>query len=162
MGGRDEPSRPRIGLHCGDQTDRTGRGGCGERIAEERRMTWTAADVPDQTGRVAVITGANTGIGFEAATVLAGKGAQVVMAVRDLDKGRDAASRITVRHPHAHVTVQRLDLSSLTSVRAAADEVKSANPQIDLLINNAGVMFTPEGVTPDGVEFQFGTNHRSA
>src|SRR5262245_17648740 len=122
-------------------------------------MRWTEADVPDQCGRVAVITGANTGIGFEAAAVLADKGAHVVLAVRDLDKGRDAANLITTRNPHARITLQRLDLSSLASVRAAADELKTANPRIDLLINNAGVMFTPEGVTPDGVEFQFGTNH---
>jgi len=122
-------------------------------------MRWTAADVPDQTGRVAVITGANTGIGFEAAAVLADRGARVVVAVRDLDKGRDAARRITAANPRAHVTVERLDLSSLASVRTAAEELKAANPRIDLLINNAGVMFTPEGVTPDGVEFQFGTNH---
>jgi NAD(P)-dependent dehydrogenase (short-subunit alcohol dehydrogenase family) len=122
-------------------------------------MRWTAADVPDQSGRVAVITGANTGVGFEAGAVLADKGAHVVMAVRDLDKGREAANRITTRNPHARITLQRLDLSSLASVRAAADELKAANPRIDLLINNAGVMFTPEGVTPDGVEFQFGTNH---
>jgi NAD(P)-dependent dehydrogenase (short-subunit alcohol dehydrogenase family) len=122
-------------------------------------MRWTAADVPDQSGRVAVITGANTGIGFEAAAVLADKGAHVVMAVRDLDKGRAAADRIITRNPDARLTLQRLDLSSLTSVRAAADDLKAANPRIGLLINNAGVMFTPEGVTPDGVEFQFGTNH---
>jgi NAD(P)-dependent dehydrogenase (short-subunit alcohol dehydrogenase family) len=122
-------------------------------------MKWTAAHVPDQRGRVAVITGANTGIGLEAAAVLAGKGAHVVMAVRDLNKGRDAASRIADGNPRAHITLQRLDLSSLASVRAAAAEIKAANPRIDLLINNAGVMFTPEGVTPDGVEFQFGTNH---
>jgi len=99
-------------------------------------------------GRVAVITGANTGIGFEAAAVLADRGARVVVAVRDLDKGRDAARRITAANPRAHVTVERLDLSSLASVRTAADELKAANPRIDLLINNAGVMFTPEDVTP--------------
>src|SRR5262245_34494432 len=122
-------------------------------------MRWTAADVPDQTGRVVVITGANTGIGFEAAAVLAGKGARVVMAVRDLDKGRDAATRITTENPNAHITLQRMDLSSLSSVRAAADELNAANPRIDVLINNAGVMFTPEGVTPDGIEIQFATNH---
>jgi NAD(P)-dependent dehydrogenase (short-subunit alcohol dehydrogenase family) len=122
-------------------------------------VKWTAAHVPDQTGRVAVITGANTGIGFEAAAVLAGKGVHIVMAVRDLEKGRNAASRIADGNPTARITVQRLDLSSLMSVRAAAAEIKAANPRIDLLINNAGVMFTPEGLTPDGVEFQFGTNH---
>lgn len=122
-------------------------------------MRWTAADVPDQTGRVVIITGANTGIGFETAAVLADKGASVVMAVRDLDKGRDAAARITDGNPRAHVMLQRLDLSSLESVRDAAEELKAVAPHIDLLINNAGVMFTPEGVTPDGIEFQFGTNH---
>jgi NAD(P)-dependent dehydrogenase (short-subunit alcohol dehydrogenase family) len=70
------------------------------------------------------------------------------VAVRDLDKGRDAARRITAANPRAHVTVERLDLSSLASVRTAAEELKAANPRIDLLINNAGVMFTPEDVTP--------------
>jgi NAD(P)-dependent dehydrogenase (short-subunit alcohol dehydrogenase family) len=122
-------------------------------------MTWTEADVPDQTGRVAVITGANTGIGFQAARVLADQGASVVLAVRDVDKGRAARSQIIARNPRAHITVQRLDLSSLASVRAAADALRTANPHIDLLINNAGVMFTPEGVTADGIEFQFATNH---
>jgi NAD(P)-dependent dehydrogenase (short-subunit alcohol dehydrogenase family) len=122
-------------------------------------MRWTAADVPDQAGRVAIVTGANTGIGFETATVLANKDAHVVLAVRDLDKGKQAAARIRATSPSADFSVQELDLASLASVRAAAAEIKVANPRIDLLINNAGVMFTPEGVTPDGVEFQFGTNH---
>jgi NAD(P)-dependent dehydrogenase (short-subunit alcohol dehydrogenase family) len=122
-------------------------------------MKWTASEIPDQTGRVAVVTGANTGIGFQAAAVLADKGASVILAVRDLDKGRDAVDRITTGNPRAHVTVQRLDLSSLASVREAADQLKESTPHIDLLINNAGVMFTPEGVTPDGIELQFGTNH---
>lgn len=74
-------------------------------------MRWTASDVPDQSGRVAVITGANTGIGYETARVLADRGARVVLAVRDLDKGRDAADRITTGNPRAHITLQRLDLS---------------------------------------------------
>ena len=122
-------------------------------------MRWTAADVPDQTGRVVVITGANTGIGFEAATVLADKGAHIVMAVRDAEKGKHAAAQISAVHAHADVSVQQLDLSSLASVRAAAHELKSAHPRIDLLVNNAGVMFTPAGCTPDGLELQLGTNH---
>jgi NAD(P)-dependent dehydrogenase (short-subunit alcohol dehydrogenase family) len=122
-------------------------------------MKWTASDVPDQTGRVAVITGANTGIGFHAAAVLADKGASVILAVRDVDKGTDAVERITTGNPRAHVTVQRLDLSSLASVREAASQLKESTPHIDLLVNNAGVMFTPEGVTDDGIEVQFGTNH---
>jgi NAD(P)-dependent dehydrogenase (short-subunit alcohol dehydrogenase family) len=120
---------------------------------------WTAADVPDQTGRVAVITGANTGIGYETATVLARRGAHVVLAVRDIDKGEQAAARITAASSHADVAVQQLDLTSLASVTAAADEIKAAHPHIDLLINNAGVMMTPKGSTKDGFELQFGTNH---
>jgi len=120
---------------------------------------WTAANVPDQTGRTAVITGANTGIGFETAAVLAGRGASVVLAVRNLDKGKDAAARITAATPGADVTIQRLDLSSLDSVRAAADELRSRHDAIDLLVNNAGVMWTPRATTADGFELQFGTNH---
>ncbi|HET9876784.1 MAG TPA: SDR family NAD(P)-dependent oxidoreductase [Mycobacterium sp.] len=123
------------------------------------RGKWTAADVPDQTGRVAVITGANTGIGYEAAAVLADRGAQVVLAVRNPDKGDAAVARIRSASPHADVAVQELDLSSLASVRAAAEALRSANPRINLLINNAGVMFTPKQTTADGFELQFGTNH---
>jgi NAD(P)-dependent dehydrogenase (short-subunit alcohol dehydrogenase family) len=122
-------------------------------------MRWTTADVPDQTGRVAVITGANTGIGFGVAAALADKGAQVVLAVRDLDKGKHAASQISATSRHAYVTVQELDLAWLGSVCEAANGLKSAYPRIDLLINNAGVMFTPEGCTRDGFELQFATNH---
>jgi NAD(P)-dependent dehydrogenase (short-subunit alcohol dehydrogenase family) len=120
---------------------------------------WTAANVPDQTGRTAVITGANTGIGFETAAVLAQRGAAVVLAVRNLDKGKDAATRIAAAAPGADVTIQRLDLSSLDSVRAAAGELRSRHDRMDLLINNAGVMYTPRSTTVDGFELQFGTNH---
>ncbi len=120
---------------------------------------WTAADIPDQTGRVAVITGANTGLGYETAAALADHGARVVLAVRNLDKGKDAAARIAARSPHAEVTLQELDLTSLDSVRAAADQLKADHERIDLLINNAGVMYTPKETTKDGFEMQFGTNH---
>ncbi|MFJ6080584.1 SDR family NAD(P)-dependent oxidoreductase [Streptomyces sp. NPDC092369] len=120
---------------------------------------WTAEDVPGQLGRVAVVTGANTGIGFETAKVLAARGAAVVLAVRDTDKGRRAADRITAATPDADVTVQHLDLTSLDSVRAAAARLRDRHPRIDLLINNAGVMYTPEGTTGDGFELQLGTNH---
>ncbi|MCZ2814455.1 SDR family NAD(P)-dependent oxidoreductase [Modestobacter sp. VKM Ac-2979] len=116
--------------------------------------TWTAQHVPDQHGRVAVVTGANTGLGFETAKVLAERGAAVVLAVRDVDKGAQAAARMT-----GDVTVQRLDLTSLDSVRAAAAELRAAHPRIDLLVNNAGVMYTPKQTTQDGFERQFGTNH---
>jgi NAD(P)-dependent dehydrogenase (short-subunit alcohol dehydrogenase family) len=120
---------------------------------------WTAADIPDQTGRTAVITGANTGLGYETAAALAAKGAHVVLAVRNLDKGKNAADRIVAATPGASVAVQELDLTSLESVRAAADQVRSQHDTIDLLINNAGVMFTPKATTKDGFELQFGTNH---
>jgi NAD(P)-dependent dehydrogenase (short-subunit alcohol dehydrogenase family) len=120
---------------------------------------WTTADIPDQTGRVAVITGANTGLGYETAAALADHGAHVVLAVRNLDKGKDAADRITAKSPHADVALAELDLTSLDSVRAAADQLRSAHDRIDLLINNAGVMWTPKSTTKDGFELQFGTNH---
>ena len=120
---------------------------------------WTTTDIPDQSGRTAVITGANTGLGYETAAALAAKGAQVVLAVRNLDKGKDAADRIEAASPGAGVALQELDLTSLDSVRAAADQLKSTYDSIDLLINNAGVMFTPKSTTKDGFELQFGTNH---
>jgi NAD(P)-dependent dehydrogenase (short-subunit alcohol dehydrogenase family) len=121
---------------------------------------WTAADVPDQSGRVAIVTGANSGLGFDTAAVLAGKGAHVVLAVRNLDKGNQAADRIKTKSPNAVIAVQELDLTSLESVRKAADELRSTHPRIDLLINNAGVMYVPtRETTQDGFEMQFGTNH---
>jgi NAD(P)-dependent dehydrogenase (short-subunit alcohol dehydrogenase family) len=122
-------------------------------------MKWTAADVPDQAGRVAVVTGANTGIGYETAAALARRDANVVLAVRDIDKGQHAAAQITAASPHAKVALQQLDLTSLASVRAAAEAIKAVHPRIDLLINNAGVMMTPKATTKDGFELQFGTNH---
>ncbi|MBJ7341445.1 SDR family NAD(P)-dependent oxidoreductase [Mycolicibacterium sp.] len=123
---------------------------------------WTAADVPDQSGRVAIVTGSNTGLGYDTARVLAERGAHVVLAVRDLDKGKAAAARLVGRVPRADVTVHRLDVGSLKSVRTAAEELKTAYPRIDLLINNAGVMYPPKQLTEDGFELQFGTNHLGA
>jgi NAD(P)-dependent dehydrogenase (short-subunit alcohol dehydrogenase family) len=120
---------------------------------------WTAADIPDQTDRVAVITGANTGLGYETALALAEHGARVVLAVRNLEKGKDAAASITAKSPHADVVLQELDLTSLESIHDAADKLRSDYDGIDLLINNAGVMYTPKSTTKDGFELQFGTNH---
>ncbi|WP_425005417.1 SDR family NAD(P)-dependent oxidoreductase [Mycolicibacterium sp. S3B2] len=120
---------------------------------------WTAADVPDQTGRVAVVTGANAGLGLETAAMLAERGARVVVAVRDLGKGEAAVGEIRRRTSNADVALQQLDLSSLASVHTAADELRAAYPRIDLLINNAGVMYPPKQTTADGFELQFGTNH---
>ena len=124
---------------------------------------WTAADVPDQTGRVAIVTGANSGLGFDTAAVLADKGAHVVLAVRNLDKGNEAADRIRSKNPNAEVSLQELDLTSLDSIRTAADQLRADYPRIDLLINNAGVMYVPtRETTKDGFEMQFGTNHLGA
>jgi NAD(P)-dependent dehydrogenase (short-subunit alcohol dehydrogenase family) len=120
---------------------------------------WTTADIPEQTGRVAVITGANTGLGYETALALAEHGAHVVLAVRNVDKGKDAAARITAAYPRADLALQELDLTSLDSVRAAAQQLRADHDRIDLLINNAGVMYTPKSNTKDGFELQFGTNH---
>jgi NAD(P)-dependent dehydrogenase (short-subunit alcohol dehydrogenase family) len=120
---------------------------------------WTTADIPDQTGRTAVITGANTGLGYETARALASRGAHVVLAVRNLDKGKAAADLIARRYPGADVSVQELDLTSLESIHTAADGIEAAHDHIDLLINNAGVMMTPKSTTKDGFELQFGTNH---
>jgi NAD(P)-dependent dehydrogenase (short-subunit alcohol dehydrogenase family) len=123
-------------------------------------MKWTEADIGDQSGRIAIVTGANTGLGFDTARALAAHGARVVLAVRDTAKGNDAAARITAAAPSAQVDVAHLDLGSLASIRTAADELGRAYPRIDLLINNAGVMYTsPRQLTSDGFEVQFGTNH---
>jgi NAD(P)-dependent dehydrogenase (short-subunit alcohol dehydrogenase family) len=115
---------------------------------------WTENDIPEQNGRVAIVTGGNTGLGFETARMLAARGAAVVLAVRDVEKGRQAAARMA-----GNVSVQSLDLSSLNSIRAAAAQLRANHPRIDLLINNAGVMYTPKQTTADGFEMQFGTNH---
>jgi NAD(P)-dependent dehydrogenase (short-subunit alcohol dehydrogenase family) len=121
---------------------------------------WTATDVPDQSGRVAIVTGGNSGLGFGTAAVLADKGAHVVLAVRNLDKGNDAANRIKSKSPNAVVALQELDLTSLESVHKAAAQLRADHPRIDLLINNAGVMYVPtRETTQDGFEMQFGTNH---
>jgi NAD(P)-dependent dehydrogenase (short-subunit alcohol dehydrogenase family) len=120
---------------------------------------WTVANIPELRGRTAVVTGSNTGLGYETATALAARGARVVLAVRNLDKGRAAADLIVRAHPEANVSLQELDLSSLDSVRAAAADLRAQHDQLDLLINNAGVMMTPKSTTKDGFELQFGTNH---
>lgn len=120
---------------------------------------WSESDVPDQSGRVAVVTGSNTGLGLDTARVLAARGAQVVLAVRNADKGKAAADQIRRSVPEVQVAVQQLDLGSLEAVRAASAELRAAHPRIDLLINNAAVAFPPKTTTPDGFELQFATNH---
>ena len=117
---------------------------------------WTADQIPDQTGRTAVVTGANSGLGYHTALELARHGAQVVMGVRTQEKGDAAAARILEAVPDARVEVRRLDLADLASVREFAAAQATA---LDLLVNNAGIMMTPKGTTKDGFETQFGTNH---
>jgi NAD(P)-dependent dehydrogenase (short-subunit alcohol dehydrogenase family) len=117
-------------------------------------MAWTTADVPDQTGRTALVTGANTGLGLQTARVLAERGATVVLACRNPAKAEAAAAAIGGR-----TELLVLDLASLDSVRTAAAEVHRRFDRLDLLINNAGVMYPPYRRTADGFELQFGTNH---
>ena len=124
-----------------------------------RQGPWTVADVPAQSGRTAVVTGANSGIGFEAAAVLARRGADTILACRNAVKGEAAAAGMTAAAPGATVSVVRLDLASLDSVRAAAAEILAGHQRLDLLINNAGLMWPAYGKTADGFELQFGTNH---
>jgi len=120
---------------------------------------WKLDDMPDQSGRVAVVTGANTGIGFETAAALAEKNARVVMACRNLQKAMDAIARIRERTPDAELELIELDLASLTSVERFAGTLHAGHDRLDLLINNAGVMVPPFGRTEDGFELQFGCNH---
>ncbi len=123
-------------------------------------MPWTTADLPDLTGRSALITGANSGLGYETALALAGCGAHVSMAVRDIAKGEQAAAAIRAAHPQASLEVGHLDLASLASIREYADQWATSHPDgLDLLINNAGVMAIPHRLTADGFEMQIGTNH---
>ncbi len=122
-------------------------------------MAWSEALIPDQRGRIAIVTGANGGIGYETARALAAKGARVVLACRDEAKGRDAERRLRAALPSADVRFEPLDLGSLASVRAFADAYRATSQRLDLLCNNAGVMMTPRGRTADGFETQIGTNH---
>jgi NAD(P)-dependent dehydrogenase (short-subunit alcohol dehydrogenase family) len=122
-------------------------------------MGWNAADIPDQHGRVAVVTGANGGLGLETARQLAAKGAQVVMAVRNQEKAAAAVEEIRTTAPDAALELVALDLASQASVRAAAGQIMAAHPSIDLLVNNAGVMATAEAKTVDGFELQLGVDH---
>jgi NAD(P)-dependent dehydrogenase (short-subunit alcohol dehydrogenase family) len=118
---------------------------------------WSATDIPDQSGRVAVVTGANSGIGLIAARELARAGAAVTVACRNTGKGEAAAGEIREREPGATVEVRALDLSDLSAVREFASGFRVE--RLDLLVNNAGVMATPRRETADGFELQLGTNH---
>lgn len=122
-------------------------------------MQWTFADMPSQEGRVAVVTGANSGIGLEAARGLAGRGATVVLACRTEQKAAQAANDIRRDFPDARLEYHELELSSQKHIRKSAAALGERHQRIDLLINNAGVMWLEEGLTEDGFEQQFGINH---
>ena len=122
-------------------------------------MGWNVSDIPDLTGKVAVVTGANGGLGLESAKALAGKGAHVVMAARNQDKAAAARDEILAVHPEASLEIVELDLGSFDSTKAAAAKIAADHPKIDILINNAGLMAMPERRTTDGYEMQFGVNH---
>ena len=120
---------------------------------------WDVQDIPDQSGRTAVVTGANSGLGLVTARELARAGASVVMACRNLDKGHAAVDEVRAAMPEARVQLDELDLASLASVHSFAERFRATHDGLDLLINNAGVMAAPRRRTADGFELHFGTNH---
>lgn len=120
---------------------------------------WTLENIPDQRGKIVIVTGANSGIGYEAARALARKGANVIMACRSLEKGEAAVAQIRRENLQGDVILRQLDLADLSSVRNFADEFLAEYKQLNILINNAGVMAIPYRKTKDGFEMQFGTNH---
>lgn len=121
---------------------------------------WTIAQIPAQAGRTAVVTGATSGIGYEAALALAGAGARVVLASRNAEKGAEMLARIRAAYPAAEVSFEPLDLASLASVEACAERIAGTTPRLDLLVNNAGVMAIPtRHETVDGFEMQLGANY---
>jgi NAD(P)-dependent dehydrogenase (short-subunit alcohol dehydrogenase family) len=122
-------------------------------------VSWSVADIPDQSGRTAVVTGANGGLGFATARALAAAGAEIVIAARNQERAAEAQERIHATVPAASSTIVELDLGSLDSVKAAAEEILAAHQKIDVLVNNAGVMGIPERRTADGFEMQFGVDH---
>ena len=149
--GRQIPANPSFALVATD-------------LGRVRRCTmnaarWTEADIADQSGRTALVTGANSGIGFEAARALAQHGARVLLGCRDAHKADGALARIREVAPDADVSILPLDLADLSSIRNAAGRVAADEGRLDLLINNAGVMALPKYETADGFELQFGTNH---
>jgi NAD(P)-dependent dehydrogenase (short-subunit alcohol dehydrogenase family) len=122
-------------------------------------MSWTYEDIPDQSGREAIVTGANTGTGYQAARALLTRGAHVVLACRNPERARTALAKLGAEKLPGTAMFEDLDLASLTSVRDFADRMRQRGRPIDLLVNNAGVMVPPEARTADGFELQIGVNH---
>jgi NAD(P)-dependent dehydrogenase (short-subunit alcohol dehydrogenase family) len=120
---------------------------------------WNLSRIGDQTGKIVVITGANSGIGFEAARALAGNGAVVIFASRNTQKAETAMSRVREEFPEAEIEFIPLNLGSLSSIREFADQFSARYDRLDVLLNNAGIMMVPYGITEDGLEQQMGINH---
>ena len=120
---------------------------------------WTITDIPDLTGRTVIVTGGNSGLGFESVKAFALKGAHVILACRSLNKGEEAKKQITKSLQLPNITVMELDLTELKSIRSFAAKFKQHHTRLDILLNNAGIMMVPYGVTKDGFENQMGTNH---
>ena len=120
---------------------------------------WTTNDIPDLTGKVIIVTGANSGIGFEASKEFARKGAQTVMACRSMDKAQVALAQIQAEIPHAPAEIMQLDLANQATIHQFAETFKAKYARLDVLVNNAGIMMVPYGTTKDGFEKQLGTNH---
>ncbi|MFV2016839.1 MAG: SDR family NAD(P)-dependent oxidoreductase [Candidatus Heimdallarchaeota archaeon] len=124
-----------------------------------KKKKWNKKDIPDLTGKIILVTGANSGTGFEFSKIVASHNGHVILACRNLEKGENAKKKIIKQIPNASLDLIKLDLSDLSSVREFSDIVKQKYEQIDILCNNAGIMLTPQIKTVDGFDIQFGTNH---
>lgn len=131
----------------------------GNSFGKANPPAWTLRDLPDQAGRTVLVTGANSGLGYLTCLQLAKRGAHVIMAVRDLGKGRLAQARIMAARPRGSVELRQLDLADMDQVKAFAQRLLDERKPIDVLVNNAGIMMPPRSLTPQGHELQFGVNH---
>ena len=120
---------------------------------------WKLENIPDLSGKIIVVTGGNSGLGFEAVKAFASKNAQVIMACRSIEKGEKAKDELVAQNHKASITVMLLDLTDLSSIRNFVAEFKKQYNQLNILLNNAGIMMVPYGLTKDGFELQMGTNH---
>jgi NAD(P)-dependent dehydrogenase (short-subunit alcohol dehydrogenase family) len=124
-----------------------------------QKQNWTTNDIPNLKGKTIIVTGGNSGLGYESVKSFAEKDAKVIMACRTISKGESAKKQILETYPTSDITVMELDLTDLNSVKNFAVKFKAANNQLDVLLNNAGIMMVPYGLTKDGFEMQIGTNH---
>jgi len=124
-----------------------------------KKKNWSTADIPSQEGKIIIVTGSTSGLGAEAVKVLVGKGAQIIMAVRNIDKADKVKAKIIENIPNAKITIHHLDLMDLKSIEVCANDIIKTYNHLDVLINNAGIMMCPFATTKDGFEIQMGTNH---